>query len=303
MVLTVTQTKKYNPIPGKFPYKGPFININGGANGLTNLNECPTYFNGCAPAAESCVSGASGPIAFAIHGDIYKYDDKEMTETAWAAECLQYGPDGIFGCQEWGTDFAGKNWATYVHVPCYTGQQGICASGVLSCDGGATFCQSIQSPQAEICDDGIDNDCDGATDCGDSDCAEDPACSCEGSCGGSAPGGCYCDEDCIGYGDCCADVCDACGELTFCTQPTGACCYPEGSCDDEITGSECESGGGSYEGDGTTCAAAQCLAPVGACCFDDSSCIEIEGADCNAQDGAYQGDDIGCGEVECLTPD
>jgi len=32
------------------------------------------------------------------------------------------------------------------------------------------------TPSTEICDDGLDNDCDGLTDCGDDDCAEDPYC-------------------------------------------------------------------------------------------------------------------------------
>ena len=39
---------------------------------------------------------------------------------------------------------------------------------------------------------------------------------CEGSCGNQSPGGCFCDEICVEYGDCCEDVCDACGSLSFC---------------------------------------------------------------------------------------
>ena len=29
--------------------------------------------------------------------------------------------------------------------------------------------------------------------------------SCEGYCGSSAPGGCYCDDQCEYFGDCCSD--------------------------------------------------------------------------------------------------
>ena len=35
--------------------------------------------------------------------------------------------------------------------------------------------------------------------------------SCQGICGGQSPSGCWCDPDCWNYGDCCEDVCDACG--------------------------------------------------------------------------------------------
>jgi hypothetical protein len=34
---------------------------------------------------------------------------------------------------------------------------------------------------------------------------------CAGFCNGKAAAGCYCDNECAKYGDCCADVCDACG--------------------------------------------------------------------------------------------
>lgn len=34
---------------------------------------------------------------------------------------------------------------------------------------------------------------------------------CKNSCGKQAPAGCYCDDDCKGYGDCCKDVCEVCG--------------------------------------------------------------------------------------------
>ncbi len=34
--------------------------------------------------------------------------------------------------------------------------------------------------------------------------------SCEGFCGGQGAG-CYCDDECYQYGDCCTDVCDVCG--------------------------------------------------------------------------------------------
>jgi hypothetical protein len=37
--------------------------------------------------------------------------------------------------------------------------------------------------------------------------------SCAGFCGESAPGGCWCDEGCLEYNDCCDDICDVCPEM------------------------------------------------------------------------------------------
>jgi len=59
-------------------------------------------------------------------------------------------------------------------------------------------------PSAEVCDDGQDNDCDGAVDCSDSDCSGDPACD-RGGCvnaGGAAAG-----SSCTNNSECCSDKC------------------------------------------------------------------------------------------------
>lgn len=54
--------------------------------------------------------------------------------------------------------------------------------------------------QAEICDDGIDNDGDGDVDCADADCAGDPACS--GQCQLGQPG-----DPCTDDSECCSNKC------------------------------------------------------------------------------------------------
>lgn len=46
---------------------------------------------------------------------------------------------------------------------CTTGQLGVCASGTLQCVSGALTCVALQSPTVEVCD-GLDNNCNGATD-------------------------------------------------------------------------------------------------------------------------------------------
>ncbi len=57
----------------------------------------------------------------------------------------------------------------------------VCDDGnLLDGDGCSAVCK-LEGPQPEICDDGIDNDEDGRTDCADQkDCGKDPACSASG---------------------------------------------------------------------------------------------------------------------------
>lgn len=80
-----------------------------------------------------------------------------------------------------------------------------------------------------------DADCTGAGEfCIDGACAV-PADSCWGRCGGQAPEGCWCDEACDQYGDCCGDICDACAELALCCQPD----CTEKDCGDDGCGGTC----------------------------------------------------------------
>jgi hypothetical protein len=47
---------------------------------------------------------------------------------------------------------------------CDSGQPGICAAGIEHCEAGAIVCTGNVTPEAEICANEIDEDCDGATD-------------------------------------------------------------------------------------------------------------------------------------------
>ena len=82
---------------------------------------------------------------------------------------------------------------------------------------------------------------------------------------------------------------------------TGACCYPDGSCADGLSRTECEAQGGSYMGDETACFSVECVAePQGACCYPDGSCADdLTEAECSGQGGTYMGDETTCAEVEC----
>jgi hypothetical protein len=82
---------------------------------------------------------------------------------------------------------------------------------------------------------------------------------------------------------------------------TGACCYPDVSCADGLTRTECEAQGGTYMGDETACISVECVPePQGACCYPDGSCgDDLTQAECGAQGGTYMGDEITCAQVEC----
>jgi hypothetical protein len=83
--------------------------------------------------------------------------------------------------------------------------------------------------------------------------------------------------------------------------PPGACCYPDGSCADLLDSADCESQGGVYQGDGTSCVGVECVAqPQGACCYPDGSCADDQyQAQCEADGGAYMGDLTTCDQVDC----
>lgn len=84
---------------------------------------------------------------------------------------------------------------------------------------------------------------------------------------------------------------------------TGACCFGDGSCADAMTLGDCESQGGTYQGDDTDCASITCTVPTGACCFGDGSCADdMTLSDCESQGGTYYGDDTNCASITCTVP-
>ena len=88
--------------------------------------------------------------------------------------------------------------------------------------------------------------------------------------------------------------------------PTGACCYPDGSCA-VLTRLNClGTQGGTYMGDGTNCDDAdgdgvadlcEQFLPTGACCFHDGSCSVITAMDCTQAGGTYAGDGSNCNDA------
>ncbi|MEN8182087.1 MAG: MopE-related protein, partial [Myxococcota bacterium] len=64
-------------------------------------------------------------------------------------------------------DCDGSTDEDYASLRCATGDVGICFAGATRCEDGMAVCVADWLPQAEICEDGLDNDCDGATDLAD----------------------------------------------------------------------------------------------------------------------------------------
>ncbi|QQS08695.1 MAG: multicopper oxidase family protein [Phycisphaerales bacterium] len=85
---------------------------------------------------------------------------------------------------------------------------------------------------------------------------------------------------------------------------TGACCFPDGSCQVN-TQVGCSSAGGFYNGDNTNCSPNLCPQPTGSCCLPSGFCVTVTAANCLASNGTYNGDNTLCADANCpiiLTP-
>jgi hypothetical protein len=80
----------------------------------------------------------------------------------------------------------------------------------------------------------------------------------------------------------------------------GACCFPNGSCQN-ILGADCFAQGGSFQGGGTDCASTPCPQPA-ACCFSDGSCDVMLQLACNNQGGTWNSSAATCAAANCPQP-
>jgi hypothetical protein len=156
----------------------------------------------CQPeAGEDCVScelDCAGKLDGNPHrryccGDDVDCTDSRCSADAWICDDTPVGPyccgDGPCG---------GPEDATNCAIDC---QGAFCGDG--NCDAGEDSCGCAYDcgapPDAEtVCDDGVDDDCDQATDCEDADCAADFACSL--FCGQRG-------DPCFDGTDCCSGAC------------------------------------------------------------------------------------------------
>ncbi len=138
--------------------------------------------------ADTCTPGSpvtEGPAGTATCQDGLDNDCDGLADAndpdCAAAEICDNGidddGDGLADC-------ADPDCAGFQKGPCQTGQPGICADGTLTCRNLNEVCVANQQPVSEqpagsvICQDALDNDCDGLTDANDPGCQVTPEADC-----------------------------------------------------------------------------------------------------------------------------
>lgn len=82
----------------------------------------------------------------------------------------------------------------------------------------------------------------------------------------------------------------------------GACCLSNGTCADSQAPSDCSKFGGTYQGDGTTCAGSNCAQATGACCMSNGTCSDMTFANCSSSGGTFEGVGTACASFQCPQP-
>ncbi len=157
---------------------------------------------------------------------------------------------------------------------CNTGLHGVCASGINTCQGGNLWCLQTEQATAEICGDGLDNDCDGVVDNG---------------CGGSA-----CTHDICQSGTALQSGCDACvtticaADPFCCTNTWDLACVEQvrTRCGQQCPGNTCShspcSTGLPLQFNCSACVSAVCAEDPFCCAVDwDILCIDLVDTECS----------------------
>ena len=150
-------------------------------------SDCAGKTNG-KPQTRFCCGDGDGPNPVSCSDPVCTQQGFQCTDSPAPASCC--GDGSCTGIE------SGDNCSLDCGAPASCGD-GVCDPGESSCSC-ALDCGSPPATELLLCGDGLDNDCDGFTDCDDSDCAEEPACSltCE-------PSGALCSSD----ADCCSNQC------------------------------------------------------------------------------------------------
>jgi len=214
---------------------------------------------------EVVVTAESGDLDLFVLGDV-----------CLAENCLGFGNDSVTVNVE-----AGRTY--YIIVDGYSGQSG---PFTLTVD-----CASTCVPQCDGKECGFDGCFGECGECEEGDVCLDGGCetpTCVGACGDMSVFGCWCDEACFVFGDCCKDVCDVCPEYAafdecvdlsncgdgFCNVDIYESCS---NCPDDCAcgcGEECIGGDCAYVAcDGKECGGDGCGMSCGTC-SNGESCLD-----------------------------
>jgi hypothetical protein len=171
-----------------------------------------------------------------------------------------------------------------------------CQPGADSCPDPDERClendDTCCTVEVEICNDAVDNDCDGSADCLDVDCAGSPACACDND------GNCEAGEDCETCSNDCVSGLQSCGN-GVCEPSLGEDCV---SCGEDCNGKQNGKPQNRFccgDGDGTN--PLGCSAPV--CSSSGFSCSDVFVPSSCCGDGACEvgEDSCSCG-IDCGFP-
>jgi hypothetical protein len=215
---------------------------NGATNGACTTNLPDTCSEGtlsCVAGVEQCVPN-NQPVP-EVCNDGLDNDCDGLTDTEDLEDCGQPQGEICFNdIDDDGDQLIDCADPDCNSAPCDTGLPGICTAGTVTCVDGAAQCVPNNQPIPEVCNDGLDNDCDGLTDTEDlEDCGQ--------------PQGEICfnglDDDGNGFTDCADPACEnpqteTCptGLLGVCAEGTLTCvtgevqCVPNNQPGDEVCG-------------------------------------------------------------------
>ncbi|MEM7228855.1 MAG: hypothetical protein AAF432_08575 [Planctomycetota bacterium] len=89
-------------------------------------------------------------------------------------------------------------------------------------------------------------------------------------------------------------------EAASASEKPGACCLPDGTCNDSTTLDDCGTMGGMFQGDASSCSDVMCPQPTGACCFGSGACSNGDTMlECENAGGSYVGDGSTCASGIC----
>jgi hypothetical protein len=224
----------------------------------------PGSFEDCTTCAPDCVCGPN----------LTCVDGLCLAAVGCIGSCGEESPDGCFCDSE-----------CFGFGDCCDNICDACASSLAAECGGANCGDGVCDAAAgESCDTCVgDCACGPGTGCVAGTCKALVPDTCVAQCGAEDVGNCYCDTTCFAFGDCCADICEACAK-EFPQQCAGPDLCGDGICDANI-GESCGSCVSDCAcGAGLACVASQCVPAFGGCagvcggessdgCYCDESCF------------------------------